>query len=34
MEFFLLFGWVWSMNWLIDRNGNVDEEGWFYGFDF
>ncbi|XP_024384462.1 uncharacterized protein [Physcomitrium patens] len=27
-------GWVWSTNWSIDRNGNVDEEGWFYGPDF
>ncbi|KAG0568137.1 hypothetical protein KC19_7G189300 [Ceratodon purpureus] len=27
-------GWVWSTNWSIDRNGYVDDDGWFYGADF
>lgn len=27
-------GWVWTSGWSIDKGGNVDDDGWFYGPDF
>lgn len=30
----LPMGWYWESEWVVDRQGNVDAEGWQYGFEF